>query len=125
MISMEKYYEYRKQLQQLYDNSVNGIVKGMIYNELAELKIDYDFIDNTSINIEKKTVTFEIISIENQKYIDNILIPRINQTIKDFVIKNVKEVNNDELINFLDQNDYYFDIYRIYKDDKCIITVQL
>ena len=125
MISMEKYYEYRKQLQQLYDNSVNGTAKGMIYNELAELKIDYDFIDNTFINIEKKTVTFEIISRENQKYIDNILIPRINQTIKDFVIKNTKEANNDELINFLDQNDYYFDIYRIYKDDKCIITVQL
>ena len=99
MISMEKYYEYRKRIQKMYDDSVAGTAKGMIYNELTEIKLDYNFISNTSVNMEKRTVTFEIVSKEGKKYIDDILIPRIKETIKRFVMKNIQD-KNDKLFLF-------------------------
>ena len=125
MISMEKYYEYIKRIQKMYDDSVAGTAKGMIYNELTEIKLDYDFISNTSVNMEKRTVTFEIISKEGQKYVDDILIPRIKETIKRFVMKNIYD-EKDKMFLFLLDSDYYFELYRINdKNDTCIVTVQL
>ena len=75
--------------------------------------------------MEKRTVTFEIISKEGQKYIDDILIPRIKETIKRFVMKNIYD-EKDKMFLFLLDSDYFFELYRINdKHDTCIVTVQL
>jgi hypothetical protein len=113
-------YEYRKQVQKLYIDSTKGLVKGNIYNELNELKLDYDFIDEIKTDSNIFSVTFTIKFEKYSKTVYNILISRIKETIKSFVLKNVQNPNN-EMIEFLNSN-LLFDIYQLNSDSHTIMV---
>lgn len=113
-------YNYRKQIQKLYDESVYGNIKGDIYNELNDLRIDNEFIENISSDVTTKRITFKL----NDKVTeDNVssLISQIQNVIKLFVTKNINCMS-DGLKEFLDSS-LYFDSYFI--NESKIIIVQL
>lgn len=115
-------YDYRKQIQKLYDNSVYGNIKGDIYKELSELRIDNSFIIDITTDSMSKRVSFKL----DNKAVDTDtadLIKQIQQVIKSFVIKNTNCMS-DELKNFLESN-LYFDTYIINSEESKIVMVQL
>ena len=114
-----KIYDYRKQVQKLYIDSAKGLVKGNIYNELAELKLDYEFIADVKTNSSIFSIVFTIKSEKYSKTVRDILIPRIKETIKSFVLKNVQNAD-DEMVEFLN-SDLLFDIYQLHTNDYTIM----
>ena len=53
-------YEYRRQIQKIYNESVYGNTKGDIYNELSDLRIDNNFVESIKCNPNMKTITFQL-----------------------------------------------------------------
>ena len=103
-------YKYRKIIQKLYNNSVYGEIKGDIYNELCDLRIDNKFIERVSVENDRRTVYFEL----NEMNSDNILSlqSQIKNVIELFVDKNYNV--DSEMHDFLEAGDgYSFDSYII------------
>ena len=114
-------YDSRKQIQKLIDESSYGLVKGDIYNELSELRIDNDFITEINVNSEKREITFKIKN-EAKNKIDN-LIEQINEVIKSFIYKNLKNIN-DEFKNDI-ESQYCFDKYIFDSGEEILLIIQL
>lgn len=113
-------YNYRKQIQKLYDESVYGNIKGDIYNELNDLRIDNDFIENISSDITTKRITFKLNDKATDKNVSS-LTNQIQDVIRSFVTKNTNCMS-DELKEFLNTA-LYFDSYFI--NESKIVIVQL
>ena len=117
-------YDYRKQIQKIYDDSVYGNVKGDIYNELSELRIDNSFIEEVTTNKMNKRVTFKL-SIDHKDNNVSELIQQIQSVIKAFVEKNVSCMS-DGLRNFLDSNpNLYCDTYSITENNSKLVIFLL
>ena len=113
-------YNYRKQIQKLYDDSVYGNIKGDIYNELSELRIDNEFIENINLDSTNKRITFKLNNSVTNKDVDD-LFEQIQEVIKSFIYKNINCMS-DGLKEFIESN-LYFDSYFI--NESKIIIVQL
>ena len=108
-------YANRKQIQKIYNDSIYNNIKGDIYAELSELRIDNDCIKSISSNQINKTVTFELEdNISDKK--SSKLLDEIKNTIKSFIKKNVSSEQNNEIEEFIESGLCY-DSYFINKED--------
>jgi uncharacterized membrane protein len=108
-------YANRKQIQKIYNNSIYDNIKGNIYTELSELRIDNDCIKNVSSNIINKTITFELENgISDKKF--SKLIDEIKNTVKSFIKKNISFDQNNEIEELIESGLCY-DSYFINKED--------
>jgi uncharacterized membrane protein len=103
-------YEYRKLIQKIYNESVYGNTKGDIYKELSDLRIDNNFIENIKCNQSMRTITFQLNENVTDRDVSSLL-SQIKLVIKDFVLKNLSE-NNDNLKEFL-ESDLCYDSYKL------------
>ena len=103
-------YEYRRQIQKIYNDSIYGNTKGDIYNELSDLRIDNNFIESVICNNNMKTITFQLKENVTDRDISSLL-SQIKIVIKDFVSKNISD-ENQELKDFLD-TDLCYDSYKL------------
>jgi len=116
-------YDYRKQIQQLYNDSVYGNIKGDIYTELHELTIDNEFIESVSSDTIKKTVTFDLIESATDKDSNNLIL-QVKDVIRSFVEKNISNIS-DDMEEFLNSNLCY-DCYLLNEENGSkVIIIQL
>ena len=116
-------YDYRKQIQKIYNDSVYGNTKGDIYSELSELRIDNDFIKNIECDSLKKSVTFELEENTSTKQSDS-LMSQISETIKQFVIKNLNDIS-EGMQSFLQSNMHYDSYYLNTNNGSNTVIIQL
>ena len=113
-------YSHRKLIQKLYDDSVYGNIKGDVYKELSELRIDNKYIIEVSEDRIEKRITFKLDS-----NIDDLssLLSQINSVIKAFIEKNMTCMS-EGLKEFLSSG-LFFDTYIIKEDGFKIVIIQL
>lgn len=112
-------YDCRKQIQKIYNDSVYGNIKGDIYSELDELRIDNQFIISVSSDSTNKRITFKLEDYVTSSDISN-LFEQIKEVIRSFIYKNM--FISPEMDEFLNSN-LYFDSYFI--DESKLVIVQL
>lgn len=116
-------YDYRKQIQKIYNDSVYGNTKGDIYSELSELRIDNEFIKSIECDSLKKSVTFELEENTSSKESDS-LMSQISETIKQFAIKNLNNISED-MQSFLQSNMHYDSYYLNTNNGAKTVIIQL
>ena len=113
---MNNFYNHKKTIHKLYNESVYGNIKGDIYNELSELRIDNGYIKSVATEPDKKTVLF---TIDNIDYNKTDLKSQIKEVIRSFISKNISNWDQ-EFENFIN-GDLICDFYEMQN----VLIVQL
>lgn len=116
-------YDYRKQIQKLYNEPKSN---GDIYEELSELRIDDEYnkyIKTISTNIINKSITFDLVDSVSDKQSQK-LINEIRRVITEFINKNIHD-QSDEFKKFV-ESDLCYDEFILCNDNGIYtIIVQL
>lgn len=115
-------YDFRKRIQSIYNDAIYGNIKGDIYNELSDLRIDNDFIEEINIESQKMTIIYKLNINTSEKDINNLTL-EIRNVIRMFITKNISDIDND-FNNFLN-TDMICDFYKLTTQNNIILSVQL
>ena len=103
-------YEYRRQIQKIYNDSIYGNTKGDIYNELSDLRIDNEFVEGVKCDQKMRTIMFQLSENVTDRDVSSLL-SQIKLVIKEFVNKNISD-GSKEFEEFLN-SDLCYDSYKL------------
>lgn len=98
-------YDQKKKIHKIYNDSVYGNIKGDIYKELSDLRIDNDFILQVDTQMLEKRILFKLKDETTEKQLNDLKI-QITDIIKTFIENNIDDIDS-ELREFISGNLLY------------------